>query len=208
MEMNARFNYYELLEVSPFCQQHEVTSAYLRAKSTYSNENPAIYTMFSENEARDLLHLVEEAYAVLGNKTLRALYDEKLGHSVSKKPEVSLQSLKMESRAVFAPSVTKTDHHRPEYVEDKTMEEKIATTQEWSGELLKEVREYKHFTLEKMSEITKITPFYINALEAMESKNLPATVFVRGYVGQISKVLGLNEKKVCDSYMKKFQKKA
>jgi cytoskeletal protein RodZ len=36
----------------------------------------------------------------------------------------------------------------------------------------------------------------------MDPQNLPAPVFIRGYVVQMSKMLGLDEKKVADSYMK------
>ena len=59
-------NYYEILELSTNAAQHEITTAYDRARKTYSGDNPAIYTIFSEKEARDLLKLIDEAYAVLG----------------------------------------------------------------------------------------------------------------------------------------------
>ena len=72
------YNYYDILEVGVHCAQNEIIVAYERAKQTHSGSNPAIYTIFSENEARDLLKLVEESYLVLGNKTLRALYDENI----------------------------------------------------------------------------------------------------------------------------------
>ena len=39
----------------------------------------------------------------------------------------------------------------------------------------------------------------------MEPGNLPAVVFVRGYVVQIAKAMGLDDKKVADSYMKNFK---
>src|SRR5262249_52505125 len=71
-------NYYEVLEVAPDAPQHEVHKAYQRAKSTYSQENPALYSMFSADEARELLKLIEEAFAVLGNHSLRKAYDEAL----------------------------------------------------------------------------------------------------------------------------------
>jgi cytoskeletal protein RodZ len=41
----------------------------------------------------------------------------------------------------------------------------------------------------------------------MDVKNLPASVFVRGYVIQMAKELGLNEKNVADSYMKLYKTK-
>ena len=95
---NLKYNYYDILEVSHHCPQHEVTGAYERAKSTYSGENPAIYTIFTEEEARELLKLVEEAYAVLGNKTLRSLYDEKIYKSGVKIEDLSFEYLKAQSQ--------------------------------------------------------------------------------------------------------------
>ncbi|MNY61710.1 hypothetical protein D3C86_1984200 [compost metagenome] len=56
-----------------------------------------------------------------------------------------------------------------------------------------------------MNEITKINPWYVTAIEKMDAAGLPAVVFVRGYVSQIAKALGLDEKKVADSYMKLFK---
>jgi curved DNA-binding protein CbpA len=69
-------NYYEILEVSETAASHEIHKAYTRAKATYSSDNPALYSMFSPDEARDLLRLIEEAYSVLGNPSLRKSYDE------------------------------------------------------------------------------------------------------------------------------------
>ncbi len=69
-------NYYEVLEVQEQALPHEIHKAYTRAKATYSTENPALYSMFSHEESRELLRLIEEAYSVLGNPGLRKSYDE------------------------------------------------------------------------------------------------------------------------------------
>lgn len=74
-------NYYEILEVAHDAPQNEIHKAYQRAKATYSQESPALYSMFSKDEARELLRMIEEAYAVLGNQALRKSYDEKLAQS-------------------------------------------------------------------------------------------------------------------------------
>lgn len=75
------------------------------------------------------------------------------------------------------------------------------------GEDLKAYREYKMMSVEKLSGITKINSYYIVAIENMNPDGLPAVVFVRGYVVQMAKALGLNEKIVADSYMKTFKNK-
>jgi cytoskeletal protein RodZ len=69
------------------------------------------------------------------------------------------------------------------------------------------VREYKKISIDKLQESTKVNPWYLKSLETMDVKNLPATVFVRGYIIQLAKELGLNEKHVADSYMKIYKEK-
>jgi len=200
-----RFNYYDILEVSTHCAQHEVTSAYERAKITYSGANPAIYTIFSDEEARNLLKLVEEAYSVLGNKTLRSLYDEKLGQNNFKKEDLSFENLTAQSRTLFPEPPKKIQALKSEYHVNPEFEAEYMALSDWNGEWLKKVRDYKKIPLERLSEITKISAYYISSIEKIEPKSLPAPVFVRGFVSQIAKILGIDEKKVCDSYMKHFK---
>ena len=203
----ARFNYYDILEIDPHCPQHEVTAAYEKAKSTYSSDNPAIYTIFSQREARELMLLVDEAYSVLGNKTLRSLYDEKVSQSLVKHQHVSYDSLLTESK-IHLPKAEAPSYAKMEFEADPKFEKEMLECTDWDGAFIKKVREYRNYSLERLSEITKISAYYINAIEKMDCKNLPAPVFVRGYVSQLSKVLNLNEKQVCSSYMSLFKQKS
>lgn len=82
-------NYYEVLEIPETAQTHEVHKAYTRAKATYSSENPALYSMFSPEEAREFMRLIEEAYSVLGNPALRKSYDDARARG-ERSPHVSL----------------------------------------------------------------------------------------------------------------------
>ncbi len=200
---SPRYNYYEILEVSTNAAQHEVTTAYERARSTYSGENPAIYTIFSEREARELLLLIEEAYSVLGNKTLRNIYDQRLLGHAAQNQDLSYQSILQASRQVFTEA--KAEAKRPAFQKDADFEKQIATQSTWTGDFLKKVREYKNITVDQMSQKTKINSYYILAIEEMNPSHLPAIVFVRGYVVQIAKELQLPEKAVADSYMAHYK---
>ncbi|UXR65843.1 helix-turn-helix domain-containing protein [Bdellovibrio bacteriovorus] len=203
MQATSRYNYYEVLELTANAPQHEVTTAYERARATYSGDNPAIYTIFSEQEARELLVVIEEAYQVLGNKILRTIYDQRLLSGRSSLNDLTYESILEASKQVFPEA--KTEKTVPAYQKDDAFEKEVAARTEWDGEFLKKVREYKQITVSKMSEITKINSYYVTAVENMDAGNLPAIVFVRGYVVQIAKALGLDEKKVADSYMKSFK---
>lgn len=203
--MNHLFHgtYYDLLEIRPGSPQHEVTRAYERAKQTYSSDNPALYTVFTEMEARELLKLIEEAYLVLGNHIFRSRYDE-----ILKDPETQIHDLKFQDIVgpLLSPGVDKQKaYFRPHYQKESKMEEIIQGEDACDGAFLKKVREYKKISVEKMSEITRISSHYIVALEKNDWSHLPAMVFVRGFVVQIVKVLELNEKKTVDSFMKIYK---
>ena len=73
--------YYELLEVPSSAGPTEIYQAYQRAKSTYSPSSPALYTMFTAEEANQLMGLIEEAYQTLSSKTRRRDYDIQIGLS-------------------------------------------------------------------------------------------------------------------------------
>ena len=199
MGLSSRYNYYEILELSPNAAPHEVTTAYERAKNTYSGDNPAIYTIFSPTEARQLLEMVEEAFSVLGNKTYRTIYDQRLMSGSFNQKELTFDSIVLASKQMFPEP--KDAKKLPLYKKDENFEHELAQVKDWSGQWLKRLREYRSITIEKMTEITKINPFYIAAIEEMEPQNLPAAVFIRGYVIQIAKTLGLDSKAVADSYM-------
>ena len=48
-------NLYELLEVSGEASATEIHNAFRRAKATYGNDNPALYGMFTRDEAIQLI---------------------------------------------------------------------------------------------------------------------------------------------------------
>jgi curved DNA-binding protein CbpA len=197
MEENSKYNYYDILELNPQCAQNEVTPAYEKLKYTYGGDNPAVYTVFSQEEARQMLNLIEEAYSVLGNKALRLQYDE----------SINLASKKSNDEPKMPNPVKKTSNFKPEFKQDDVIEAEIKSCIDWTGEMLKKVREYRNWPMDRLSEQTKISGYYINALELMDPKGLPAPVFVRGFVSQLCKFYFLDEKKVCDSYMKNFKNK-
>lgn len=201
--MKQAYNYYEILEIKSSAPQNEVSLAYDRVRMTYSGENPAIYTIFSEDEAREYLRLVEEAYKVLSNKKLRAIYDQRLFSGASL-DDLKIEALIKAESEELTKSPPKIIEEKKEEI-DSELEEQIKTKADWDGLFIQKVREYRGLTVERVGQITKINPYYIRAIEKGEASQLPAPVFIRGYVLQIAKTLKLDEKKVADSYMKYFK---
>jgi curved DNA-binding protein CbpA len=76
-------NHYELLEIDWGATPQEIRAAYLKAKSTYHKDSPALYSLMTADEAQNLLVRIEEAYHVLSNPEHRREYDRSNGIQVS-----------------------------------------------------------------------------------------------------------------------------
>lgn len=225
-------NYYEILEVERDAPQNEIHQAYQRAKATYSTDNPALYSMFSKEEARELSRMIEEAYSVLGNHTARKSYDDSLTQMPAARPAQNVAPVQTystpQTTTVHTPSAdlnagdsigdsyivrkreAPTSSLPPgtartalsTYKIDESLEASFRDAEDWDGKLIAKVRNYKGVGIEQVSEATRISKTYLNALEANDYKKLPAPVFVRGFVVQVARILGLNENKVASSYIK------
>jgi curved DNA-binding protein CbpA len=211
-----RQNYYEILDLNENATQQEIFAAYERAKKTYSAENKALASVFSAEEAEQLRQLVEEAYEVLRNENYRNVYERRILANTFTKDELTVDAIKTASDELFkkaAPPVVNISEKIPVASQadaptvDPQYEVELQSKKDWNGDDLKQVREYRKLSFDELTDITKINPWYIAALEKMEPSNLPVEVFVRGYVLQVAKALGLKEKVVADSYMRNFRKK-
>jgi curved DNA-binding protein CbpA len=212
MSTEIKNNYYEVLEVSTSATQHDIVVAYEKAKRTYSSENPALFNVFSEQEATALRALIDEAFSVLGNQTYRNIYEKRVQAKTYTDHELSLVAIQKASENLYAsritvPATEAVIAKEESFSVDSAFESEITEQAEWNGLFLQKVREYKKVSLDALHEKTKVNPWYLKALENMDPANLPAPVFVRGYIVQMAKSLGLNDKTVADSYMKLYKQK-
>jgi curved DNA-binding protein CbpA len=198
---------YDILEVPRDAAQEDIHKAFLRAKHTYSPESPALYSVFTKEEADELLRLIEEAYAILGNPRKRKEYDDALdGQSkVVKTSHLSLVATDSAPQTNAAPGPVKDKVGRSGYSRyeiDDQMEKEITAQEVFDGVFLQRIRTYKNISLDQVSKATRIGKHYLVAVEANDYPSLPAPVFVRGFIVQLAKMYSLPEKKVADSYMK------
>lgn len=221
--------YYEILEVAHTAGPTEIYNAYQRARTTYSPTSPALYTMFSPEEAEQLMKLIEEAYQTLSHQARRREYDVKLGLKTptapprSTKNEPPLKYSAEDARKKVEESwvgpvrvntaVTKKDDLPSGFARTKfsvyeikpDLEAEIAAIETCDGAFLQKIRLYKGVTLEQMCEEIRTTKTTLGALEGNHIDALPVAVFTRGFVVSYARTLGLSEKKIADAYMKFFK---
>lgn len=198
--MNEKWDlktYCEILGVSENSPQHIIHAAYLNAKKMYSANNPDLNSSFSRAEAVELERLVEEAFAVLGNYSMRAFYQRK---NTNKSDQFSFEPTALSPIETKLPDGISTTAIGT-YKLDPRIEDEIKQTQVFDGSTLNKIREYKCISIEQISTATKIKSTYIHAIESNNFNSLPAPVYTRGFIIQIAKILDLPAEEVASSYM-------
>ena len=74
-----------------------------------------------------------------------------------------------------------------------------------SGSELREERQRLHLALETIAERTKIRRAYLQAIEEERFGDLPAAVFVRGFLREYARCLGLPGDDVAQTYMRRYR---
>jgi hypothetical protein len=211
--------YYEILEVNPTAGPAEIYAAYQRARATYSTSSPALYSMFSPQEAQELMALIEEAFQTLSHQVRRREYDTKIGliRPTAAKVVASEPAASADSKPWVGPvKVLPRNEALPQgfartkfsvYEVKPELEREIESCENVDGAFLQKIRLYKGVTLDQMSDEIRVIKSTLVALEANDTDALPVAVFTRGFVVQFVRALGLNERKFSDAYMKFFKAK-
>lgn len=108
--------------------------------------------------------------------------------------------------------IEKSESARPEGKQplpklNSALAQEVELEEVFSGSFIRKIREAYQISLEEMSGITKVTKTYLNAIEEENFQKLPAAVFVRGFVVQISKVLRLPHEKMAAAYLGRYHAK-
>ena len=71
-------DYYEILGIARQSSQEDIRRAFEICKHTYQDDSLATYSLFSEQETREIFSLITQAYETLGNSGSRREYDSYL----------------------------------------------------------------------------------------------------------------------------------
>ena len=227
--MNDLKNYYEVLEIPTSAKLEDIYHSYQRAKFAYSSESLAIYSLISGEECRNILNLVEEAYSILSDPIKRRGYDEARGLNTDFNPISynlhAQRTFPQPSREEFQrPAASSSFHVSPSstssnvtklvaqnqfalnFVANADFEKEIEVCQEFSGPLLRKIREYKNLDMQRLCDMTKVSRSHLQDIEAEDFSKLPATVYVRGFVFQYAKCLKLKPELVANTYIARMKK--
>ena len=208
-------NYYDILEVATDADADEIRTSYIRAKNAYSHNGLALYSLMGQDECKNMLEKLEEAYMILSDDSKRKEYDRVhklnigMNFQIPREYQRSTESLPNTQSTTGGKSIGNIVAGRKfalNYDINSDFEQEIEQTQEFSGEFLKKIREYKSVDMKRMSELTRVSEINIRYIEDENHQALPALVYVRGFVYQYAKCLRLPPDDVASSYTNRLKK--
>ncbi len=199
-------SHYEVLEVFPGACIEEINRAYQLTRAAYQDDSLALYSVFGSEDAEAIRNRIDEAYRVLADPTQRLAYDQGCGleasaaESWSTTEELAQEGADRDSIAnLGAPAELPTAIDIFEDLDAAVSEEE----QELDGAALRRARLRRGIELQQISEVTKVSNTYLECIEAERFEELPASVYIRGFVTAYARAIGLDPNRVASSYMER-----
>jgi flagellar biosynthesis protein FlhG len=193
-------NHYEVLEVGRGARSEEIERAYRMATATWSEGSLALYSLFDDEEASLVRERIVDAYHTLSDEEARSAYDlEVFGEPVEPEPEALAEAGEAEAGA---PEPEAFDDLAAAL--DSTLEDGVDQQDTYGGPQLRRMRMQRGIEIPDIAEITKVSGRYLTSIEEEDFQELPAAVYVRGFVTAYALAIGLDPQKVAASYMPRF----
>lgn len=204
-------NHYEVLDIDIGAREDEIRRGFKRMRELYSPDRLAGYSLAERESTEVMRGRIQEAYETLLDPKSRRDYDLALPRlqtvveltepgedDVEVEVELAPEAQSPPQRS--APPLPKQPPPPPEPLIE------LHPDTEYTGAILRQVRETKGVELREITARTKIGTSYLKAIEDEDFANLPAMVYTRGFVGEMAKYLELDHQQVVKTYIKRYQK--
>jgi flagellar biosynthesis protein FlhG len=199
MKALSEMTHYEVLEVGPDAGPDELERAYRIARAAYAEDSLAVYSIFGEEDSAAIRERIEMAYRVLADSEQRSLYDISLGSGIAREDQIKI-ALDLAGHDEGAP------HARSEVVREFTEFDAFDEDDEggFDGAWLRRYRLRCGVEIDQVAAVTKINPTYLRFIEDEKFEDLPAPVYVRGFLAAYARCIGLDPERVVPGYMKRL----
>ncbi len=190
--LTAPLTLYHVLGVDRAASDDEIRRAFKLQREIYTEGSLPLTGLCDETRIREEQARIAEAHDTLLDAARRRAYD------LSVFPDDEPYQRATGARG---PSATEAEIA---LLRAEVAREVGADTQ-FTGSLLRKVRQAQGIDVEDIATVTKISPLYLRAIEAEQFDALPAAVYVRGFLMQVAKALKLDPMQVSKSYLKRIR---
>jgi hypothetical protein len=178
----ARGDLYSVLGLAPRASREQVERAYRFCLELYGEGSIATYSLLEPTEAEDERLQVREAYEVLVDAERRRAYDEGQGFLAPDSPVLAFPVPVSAGPAAELPAVL-------------------------TGADLRKIREARGVSLRHIAAVTKIGLRFLEYVEEDRFAFLPATVYLRGFLLEYARLVGIDPRRAADAYMSRLPAK-
>ena len=204
-------DHYDLLEIPRTASTAEIERAYRLSQQTYGEGSLALYSVFESGGASAIREKLDEACRVLSDPELRVAYDESQ-NIIEDETFISMSAAEAHDYAGAHNEESRLDGSIKETaIEafDDVVEEYDAFEDDGGGEFdggrLRRARLFRGYEIDEIADVTKVSGTHLRNIEEENFTDLPADVYVRGFVTAYAKTIGLDPKNVVPSYMGRVQ---
>jgi flagellar biosynthesis protein FlhG len=189
-------SHYDLFDVEPSASEEDIRRANRHTRVMYGKNSVVVGGLYSAAQLEALHLRLDEAYDTLMDPAKRKAYDQALfPGGLPAAPEAAAPP---PAGALTVPDEALSPDDRPPMPE-------LGKDTEYTGPLLQQIRESRGIDLREIAERTKIGMPYLVAIEAETFEKLPAVVYVRGFLDQYVRLLGLDPERVLESYLPRYE---
>jgi len=168
-----RGDHYDVLGIERSATGDEVEEAYRRCVMLYGEGSLATYSLLEPDEVEAVRARVHEAYSVLRDPERRRDYD---------------QSPRLIELA--PPPAPEAPRAEPGVLPDPV-----------TGPDLRRVREERGVVLKDIARVSRIGVRFLEYIEADRHGDLPAAVYLRGFLQEYARAVGLDPQRTASSYL-------
>ncbi|WP_394845707.1 helix-turn-helix domain-containing protein [Pendulispora brunnea] len=183
---------YAALGITRTSSDEEVRRAYKRQKEIYAQGGLATASLLSEDQLKAERARLDEAYDTLLDPVRRRAYD------LSTFPDT-------DEPEALAARATRPALAAEQIMLQNELAREIGPETEFTGALLRKVRESQAIEIAEISARTKIAKAHLIAIEEENFGLLPAIVYVRGFVAELAKYLKLDPAQVQKTYLRRVR---
>lgn len=197
-------SHYELLEVPPTASFEDIRRANRRIRDIYGAESIAISGLYDPASLEAVHRRLDLAYTTLMDAAKRKDYDMELFPDGVPMPVSPAHGLSGHAGIEPLPRPP-AKHDEPATLAARPPMPEITPQTVFTGPLLRQIREAVGVELREIAERSKIGMAYLNAVEAELFTKLPAAVYVRGFLAEYARALGLDAERVKQTYLARFR---
>jgi flagellar biosynthesis protein FlhG len=184
-------NLYQVLELDPGASDEEIRRAHRRLRETYTADSMVMCGLYAPDRLEVVQKRIEEAYDTLLDPERKKAHDQRLfPEGIPPRP----------SGATLA--------SRPDDLPSRVVavEPEVTSDTEFTGMLLRKIREARGIELIEISQRTKVGVGHLRSIEEEHWEAMPAHVYLRGFVVEYARFLHLDVTQVTRTFLARFHK--